>query len=291
MALACACGCGIFDVGTSSMLPEGKGGSISFEYDFADQDRNWHDTSKAPAEDNEDKQVRTHYYTADLQYMFNRSWGVELAVPYVQRRFSVEGDDGGTATADWSQLGDIRLKGIYTGFSPDLSSGVNFGLKLPTGSHTHTDDAVDVDRDTQIGSGSTDLLLGAFHRDSLTEDGLWKWFAQAQLDVPVLTQDDYRPGVEIDASLGTYYRGLSIGSAKIRPVAQIVGSERTRDSGDNSAHPVMTGYQRVLVAPGLEIDIHPVRIYADIGLPVYTHVTGDQLVAPALVKVVVSYMF
>jgi hypothetical protein len=53
----------------------------------------------------------------------------------------------------------------------------------------------------------------------------------------------------------------------------------------------MTGYQRVLVAPGLEIDVHPVRIYADVGLPVYTHVTGDQLVAPALVKIVVSYMF
>ena len=30
---ACACGCGVFDVGTSSMFPEGPGGMAFVEYD------------------------------------------------------------------------------------------------------------------------------------------------------------------------------------------------------------------------------------------------------------------
>ena len=38
---ACACGCGVFDVGTSAMFPTGRGGEIYEEYDFMDQTQNW----------------------------------------------------------------------------------------------------------------------------------------------------------------------------------------------------------------------------------------------------------
>ena len=77
---------------------------------------------------------------------------------------------------NWSQLGDIRIEGIYTGFFADLSAGVTFGLKLPTGSYTEDPDVVD--RDTQIGTGSTDILLGGFYRGNITKDEKWDWFAQ-----------------------------------------------------------------------------------------------------------------
>ena len=40
-ALACACGCGIFDVGTASMFPTQQGGMVWAEYDFMDQNKNW----------------------------------------------------------------------------------------------------------------------------------------------------------------------------------------------------------------------------------------------------------
>jgi hypothetical protein len=42
-----------------------------------------------------------------------------------------------------------------------------FGLKVPTGSYTNNDAYDDVDRDSQIGSGSTDILLGGYQRFSL----------------------------------------------------------------------------------------------------------------------------
>ncbi len=45
---ACACGCGVFDVGTSSMLPQGPGGMVFAEYDFMDQNMNWSGASPRP---------------------------------------------------------------------------------------------------------------------------------------------------------------------------------------------------------------------------------------------------
>ena len=275
------------------MLPEGPGGMISLDYDYQDQTHNWRGTSQAPAADNDDKEIRTHFITADLQYMFDRSWGLQVEVPYVNRYFKTTGGKSGSdiVSLDWWALGDIRVKGIYTGFSPDLSTGLTFGFKLPTGDYTHNDPYGDIDRDSEVGSGSTDLLLGGFHRQRLTLDGKWTWFTQAELDLPALTRDQYTPGTEVDAATGIYYSGFSIHNLRISPVAQVIGSERTRDTGSNSAHPVASGYQRILLSPGIEFDAHPLRFYADAEFPVYENVRGDQVVAPMLFKASLSFMF
>ena len=57
-------------------------------------------------------------------------------VPYDFRYFKTRDDAGNIVSRNWSQLGDIRIEGIYTGFMADLSAGVTFGVKLPTGSYT-----------------------------------------------------------------------------------------------------------------------------------------------------------
>src|SRR5579864_6589576 len=79
---ACACGCGLFEVGTSSLFPSGTGGIAYLEYDLSNQNTNWHGSSRASADDNSDKKIRTEFYTAGLNYMFNHDWGVMAAVPY-----------------------------------------------------------------------------------------------------------------------------------------------------------------------------------------------------------------
>jgi hypothetical protein len=287
-AWACACGCGVFDVGGSSMLPTGAGGMAYLNYDYQDQNQNWSGSSKAPAENNDDKEIRTHFVTLGLQYMFNNRWGVQAELPFASRYFKKLDDDGNLVSRHWNALGDIRIEGIYTGFAADLSSGLTFGLKLPTGSHNR--DADVVDRDTQIGSGSTDILLGGFHRGNLTADEKWDWFAQAEFDLPVLTQADYRPGFELDAAAGIDYKGWSFGRLRISPLAQVIISERTGDYGA-AASADNSGYTRLLLSPGIEFHFHPVKVYADVELPVFQHVTGNQVVAPALFKLNVSYMF
>jgi hypothetical protein len=286
-AWACACGCGVFDVGTSSLLPERVGGTAFLNYDYQNQNQNWSGTSSAPGANNDDAKIETHTVTLGMQYMFNRSWGAKLELPFVHRTFDSVANAG---SLNWNGLGDLRLRGIYTGFSDDLSSGLTFGVKLPTGSHTHTELLGDIDRDTQITSGSTDLLLGGFHRGSLAGSTRWHWFAQAQLDLPVAKQGDFRPGLEADAAAGIYYDGLSLGRLDISPVMQVLGVWRGRDNGAAAA-PDDSGYQRVLFAPGIEFNLRPVTIYADIAIPIYQNVTGNQLVAPVLFKVSVSYTF
>jgi hypothetical protein len=286
---ACACGCGVFDVGGSSMLPTGAGGMAFLQYDYMDQNRNWSGTSSAPAENNPDKEIESHFTTLGLQYMFNSSWGVQAELPYTFRHFTGTDDSTGSVEShDWSGLGDIRINAVYTGFAADLSSGLSLGLKLPTGSFT--EDADLVDRDTQIGSGSTDILLGGFYRGNLDKNQMWDWFAQFQVDMPVAIQDDYRPGIEFDSAAGIDYKGFSVGRLRISPLAQVLFSNRASDSGSN-ADPDNTGYQRVMLSPGIEFHIHPVKIYADVEVPVYQNMTGNQLVAPVLFKVSVSYMF
>jgi hypothetical protein len=285
---ACACGCGVFDVGTSSMFPNGAGGMAFLQYDYQDQNRNWSGSSQAPAANNDDKEIRTDFVTAGLQYMFNSSWGLQFQVPFDYRYFKTKNDMGNIVSTSWGSLGDIRVEGIYTGFMADLSAGVTFGVKLPTGNDNYN--PAIVDRDTQIGTGSTDILLGGFYRDNLTRNDWWDWFAQFQLDVPVLIQDEYRPGVELDTAAGIDYKGWSLGRVKISPVGQVIFSERTSDSGA-AANSDNSGYQRILFSPGVEFHIHPVKLYADVELPVYQHVTGNQVVAPVLFKVSLSFMF
>jgi hypothetical protein len=274
------------------MFPEGQGGMAFLQYDYSDQNRNWSGTSEAPAANNGDKEIETHFITAGLQYLFNQSWGLQLEMPYDYRSFKTTSNAPGNpiATVNWGALGDLRLEGIYTGFFADQSAGVTFGLKLPTGDWTHENAFGDVDRDSEIGSGSTDLLLGGFYRGNITQDEKWDWFAQGVLDVPVLTQAGYRPGVELDTAAGIDYKGFSLGRVRVSPLAQAIFSERSSDSGSN-ANPDNSGYQRLMLSPGIEFHIHPVKIYADAEFPVFQHFTGNQLAAPVLFKVSMSFMF
>jgi len=287
--LPCACGCGIFEVGNGAMLPQGQGGLIFFEWDYQSQNHNWSRHSRAPAEDNSDKLLMTSFLRLGLQYMFSDQWGVEVDLPFAHRYFRTD-DGSGTGTnvsTEWTDWGDMRLKGLYTGFFKDLSLGVDFGLKVPTGNYTHEI----ADRDTELGTGSTDLLLGGYYRTAISADRQWNAFFQVEGDFPILIRDQYRPGLEVDASAGIDYQGLSLGKATLVPFGQVLLAGKTSDRGANSAQPVSSGYQRVLLAPGLELMMHPFMIYGDVEFPVWQNYRGDQLVASALFKLVIAISF
>jgi hypothetical protein len=289
----CACGCGIFEVGTSSMLPMGTGLTAYFEYAYMDQNVNWKNSTSAPSANNPDKEIRTNFFTPGFQYMFDRSWGIQVEAPFANRYFQTTGGATGSdiVALQWTALGDARIEGIYAGFFPDQSLGVTFGAKLPTGNWTHNDDFDDVDRDSEIGTGSTDVLLGAFYRNNLTDSGSVGWFTQLYADLPVLFQDGYRPGAEADAALGINYNGLRIGRVGITPIAQVLNGLRGSDTGYAAANPIASGYERLILSPAVEIDMHPVMFYADVEYPVYINTVGNQLIARSLLKFIVSYHF
>jgi len=285
-AAACACGCGVFDVGTSALLPTHPGGFAYLEFDHLNQNKNWSGARRASDDANPDKQVRTEFFTGGVQYMFDRTWGYMVDVPVWARHFVTTDAGGGVGGFDHAGIGDARVRGVYTGFSADLSSGLTFGLKLPTGSFNNPD----FDRDTQIGTGSTDLLLGVYRVGRVPGVAAWNWYANLQWDEPVLVAGGYRPGAEVDAVLGGYYDAGRVGGFKIAPIASVVGSVRWRDQG-TAAHPQDTGYERIVLAPGVEVSRGPWRVYGDVGFPAHQRMNGNQLVASELYKLNVGRRF
>ena len=284
---SCACGCNVFDVGTRSMYPTHEGEMVSLEYDYQNQDKNWSGNSSASGDNNSDKKILTQYFTLGYQRMINRKWGFSGDLPVQDRFFTTADEDTGDISENThAAIGDIRIKGIYSGFSDDMATGLTFGLKLPTGDYTYPN----FDPDTQIGTGSTDLLLGAYHLGLIPIVSNTGWFTDAQLDQPVLNAGGYRPGSQVDGTAGVYYDLGMFGKVKIAPMAQVIGSHRWSDSGTLSDSP-NTGYSRILLAPGIEFDVAKVSIYGDVGFPVYQYVDGNQLVASELYKINVSYHF
>jgi hypothetical protein len=287
-ALGCACGCGVFDVGTGAMFPDGSGGTLYTEVDFMDQNQNWSGTSQAPADNNSDKRIKTQFYTLGGQYMFNRSWGIQVDVPYWDRNFTTTDDSGNLVSFQHAALGDIRIRGLYTGFSPDMSTGLTFGVKLPSGDSTYAN----FDPDTEIGTGSTDFLLGAYHLGKLSTDGAWSYYLRAQWQEPVKSKDTYRPGNEVIGVAGTYYKGWSsaAGNTRVVPLLQMTAAYRGHDGG-TMGHPEDSGYTRLIAAPGLEIDVSQIHVFVEAGFAVYNNMSGNQLVAKQLYRINVSYGF
>lgn len=311
-AFACACGCSVFDVGSTSLLPkEGdSGGAVYFEWDHSDQNQNWSGSKAAPAANNADKEIKTDWYTVGLNYMFNRDWGLMVRVPTVNRSFLTDNGFGtGMTELDRyhvSTIGDVELMGMYTGFSDDMSKGIMFGLKLPTGDWK----AYGFDRDSNVSTGSTDLILGGFWRGMITGDNAWQYFAQTKLLQPLWTQSEanppfgadpgnYIPGTEIDSAFGiTYNNWYHVGPFdKIAPLLQVIYSHKNRDSGA-AADPTDSGFDRVFISPGIDFtkviddpNNNTMKLYADIEIPVWQYMNGNQLVQPFLSKVILAYTF
>jgi len=262
------------------MMSPPAGYRISMMYNYMDQNINWNAASRASSNLNEDKEIATSFYTLDLRSTINEDLGIALELPVWDRLFSTTGDDDNTVSARHSVLGDMRLMGMYSGIFDDLSTTLIAGIKLPTGSYQLSL----LDRDTQIGTGTTDILLGGYY---MNQKENWGWFAQLMSQIALHEREGYRPGNSIDMNIGIHYDNF-LPSHSLIPVIQVIASLRGIDSGVNS-DPDNTGYQRLYVAPGLEFNLgSTLKLYSDVRIPLMTHVNGYQLVAPALWNVTMS---
>ena len=296
-----ACVCSIdnsFNLGAPANTPTGPGGLFWTEYTFLSQSKNWSGTSSAPAENNPHKLNRTNWVTPGFQYFFNDQWGFSATLPFGNRLHIHEHHDHGDQAemgeshmsqkkaVNWWGLGDMRVNAYYTGFSPDMSTGLNLGLQLPTGDWQQPG----IGRNKQLGTGSVDILTGFYHRGKILGHQDWNWFVTGQLDAPVITQGGYRPGLEVDASTGIYYTGIKFGKLHLRPIAQVIFGNQASDSGP-AADSANSGFQQLALSPGLEINYHPFRVYGNVAFPVMSNVVGNQLIAPCTSQVVVSIAF
>lgn len=287
-AKACACGCGVFNVATSALIPNCQGGIAFLQYDYMDQSQNWSKTKDSNGH-NHDQRINTQTVTAGMQYMFNRDWGAAIRVPYMTRYVKTKPHDSGMSYTRHSDVGDIRVNGIYSGLFSDMSTGITFGLKLPTGSTN----AKTFQRNTQIGTGSTDTILGFYHMGNFGAESKFGYFLQSSWERPFITHQGYTPGYEVASAVGAYYNAGQFGLAKkVTPMLQFTNAKKGQDSGwADPSHNPNSGYNFVYFAPGVEVTINDFKLYADVEFPVYRNVNGNQLVPQNLYKVILGYNF
>jgi hypothetical protein len=316
-AQACACGCGIFDVGGVSNLMTDCSEtpySVFFRYAYMNQNTNWRGSGKAPAADNGDQNINTSFYFFGGDARVAPNWAVHVEVPVFARHLTTTDDSQGTVTGTPDAIytgklvsfGDTMVMGTYTGMQPNAQTGISFGITLPTGDYkgpAGRAGGLAFDRDSLPGTGSTDLLFGGDHHGALTEDGLTGYYVNVLTKFAVMPHDAYRPGDEVDAAAGVDYAfNMETGPiTRLTPVLSLLGSIREHDTG-SASDTLNSGYERVLLAPGLETRFGHFRVYGDLEYPIYQRTNTapvsnvawgsyGQLVASPLFKLQMNYDF
>ena len=286
---ACAsCGCSLSTDWDAQGISGAPGIRLDLRYDYLNQDQYRSGSGKTSKEAVNDQgaevenKTKNNYVTAGIDYSPSRDWGINVQIPYIDRSHSTYGSNGGYPSTDGTDgydtshtksIGDIKVIGRY------LISGYNLGLqlgvKLPTGDYKKTFDSGDsLDRGLQPGSGTTDLLVGAYHFGSINKE--WDYFAQTMAQIPTNFREGYKPGNSLSFNFGVRYMTYDL----ITPSFQVNIKHSGRDEGstDAGADPGNTGGTLVYLSPGATVNIDKnFKVYGYVQVPIYQYVNGNQL--------------
>ena len=289
-ALACAsCGCTLTADWLSQGLAAQPGTTFSLRYDYVPQTELQSGTHRVdlsqitfPTDREIERHTFNHSVTATLDHQFANDWGLDVQLPFVARPHSTIAEDTTEPShSDTTGIGDLRVVGRWQGLStPGNVTGLEAGLVLPTGQFHQTFDAgpeagEEVDRGLQPGTGTTQLVLGAYHLGAVaTELG---YFAQVTGQTPLTSRDGYKPGSFVQASVALNYTHWR----NVTPQLQLSYRATGRDSGPNSDRP-NSGGEQVNLSPGLSANISSKLVgFGFVELPLYNRVNGYQLVPKA----------
>ena len=248
-----------------------------------------------------EKNTNNHYLTATLDYSNGEAWGVSLSLPNINRTHSTlgEGSDGmgfdpanGAYTSSGSGLGEVRVMARYSGLAERHNFGLQWGLKLPTGKKNQVADdgsGVAVDPGLQRGTGTTDLIVGAYYFDALSPQ--WGYFTQgtfqAALNHSAMDAGSYKPGNNLNLSVGVRYTRF----ASFTPTLQLNARHAKRDAGE-AADTFATGCQLVYLTAGVIVPVTDrIAPYLNVQVPVYQNVNGIQLTPKLIASVGARFSF
>lgn len=328
-ANACAtCGCSLSSDAATG-YSTGPGWRIDLQYSYIDQSQlriGPHAVSEprvAAINDNGgaqevEKDTTNRYTTLGLAYSPDADWNINLQVPWVDRSHSTYGSAGSSqltpnnlSSSSFSQLGDVRLIGSYQGLLPTNNLGVQFGMKLPSGNYggqnivtgeqvgrhpvyfssgPNAANGQTVDTSLQPGTGSTDLIVGAYYFQAISQDfdafvnGRFQFAVTQALDAPGA---NFRPGNLLTVSTGIRYEH----SPDWTPQLQINYTHKSTDQGaladiQDSAGDV------VYISPGVSLNLaQGLNVYGFVQVPVYSDLVGYQLFPRWTANAGVSYAF
>jgi hypothetical protein len=268
------------------------GWRASFEYDYIHQDdlrSGTHSVSVVPDGNELEHDTLNRYMTAGLSYSPNTSWTIDLRAPYVIRSHSTYGTYDSTASlpelsgSRSSSLGDIKLIGSYQGLLPTHNLGVQLGLKLPTGQYgtavkfdSGPNAGTPLDASLQPGTGSTDVIVGAYYYQAISQN--FDITANAQFQSAVMHEqdrrgNDYRPGNATTVSLGLRYER----TPQWVPQLQLNLFRKDADQGALADTLDVAGTVAYL-SPGMTVRVlNTLHLYGFVQVPVYSNLDGYQL--------------
>lgn len=252
-----------------------------------------------------EKDTINRYLNLGITYRPNADWGFTAVVPWVSRNHTTYGDQDAPFTpaeiapdqisgVAFSGIGDVKLIASYQGFLPTRNVGVQFGLKLPTGRYGGQDEDTGVvtghptrfqsgpmagdalDTSLQAGTGSTDLIVGAYWYQAISQD--FDAYANVQYQTAIAEKLDrpganYRPGNQFTATAGLRYEA----NPTWVPQLQLNLLRKSRDQGA-FADTFDTAGTVAYLSPGITVSLKKnLQLYGFVQLPVYSHLEGYQL--------------
>jgi len=326
-ALACAtCGCSLStDAATGYSVSTGW--RVSADYSFINQDQLRTGTGTiTPAQvaaindvgGNQEVEHQTinRYLTLGLSYSSSADWNYRLLAPFIGRSHTTYGAASNPLTPDQlsgasvDSLGDIKFIVSYQGVLPTHNLGFQLGVKLPTGDYggpsasgTGTVGRNPVsfgtggnaggqllDTSLQAGTGSTDLIIGGYYYQPVSQN--FDAFVNGQFQAAVMEKldqagADYRPGNLATVSVGVRYEA----NPKIVPQLQVNLTRKSADQGA-LADTTDTAGTVAYLSPGISAKVMKnTQMYAFVQLPVYSHLDGYQLFPRYTVTVGISHAF
>jgi hypothetical protein len=298
-AHACsACGCTLSSDWASQGLAASGGWRADVRFDYFDQDQLRSGTDSVARESlalPNDREVQqstvNRNYGFDLDYSPNKDWGVNVLLPWYDRSHTtIAAGDTEVSASRETGIGDLRVLARYTGLDAQRTTGIEFGLKLPSGEfgsdfRSGPQRGELLDRGVQLGTGTTDLLLGVYNFGALAPD--WGYFAHALLSQPLYSREQFRPGTGINLNFGLRYSAWEA----VQPQLQINARIEKRESGAN-ADVENSGATLVYVSPGLSWNLsRRFSVYAFVQAPLYQRVNGLQIEATRIASLGLHYIF
>ena len=251
-----------------------------------------------------ERDTTNRYVNLSVGYRPNADWGFTFVLPWVGRDHTTYGDQDAPfvpteiapdriSGASVSGVGDAKLIASWQGFLPTHNLGVQFGVKLPTGRYGgQTGDGAIVDHpdrfrsgpmagqaldaSLQAGTGSTDLIVGGYWYQAISQD--FDAYFNAQFQAAAAGKldragADFRPGNQFALSGGLRYEANS----NWVPQLQVNLLRKSRDQGA-LADTRDTAGTVVYLSPGLTVSLRRnMQLYGFLQLPVYSNLQGYQL--------------
>jgi hypothetical protein len=249
-----------------------------------------------------ERDTLNQYVTTGISYSPDPAWSISLYAPYVIRSHSTYGNVDATqplplpSSSSSSSLGDLRIIGAYQGLLPENNLGIQLGVKLPTGRYgtAITFDkgpaaGTPVDASLQPGTGSTDIILGAYYHQPISRNlemfvnGQFQSAVRHHMDEP---GNDYRPGNSTSASFGLRYAR----SPRWVPQLQVNLVHKAPDQGA-LADIQSTAGTVAYVSPGVTVQFGSLHVFGFVQLPAYSNLYGYQLFPHYTASVGASYGF